>query len=76
MHPNRIRVTLFEPGPTESELGSHVDTEIMRSTQDDFKGVEFLKAEDVAQGILWSLAQPERINVNEVLFRPTDQRDW
>jgi NADP-dependent 3-hydroxy acid dehydrogenase YdfG len=40
------------------------------------EGVEFLKAEDVAQGILWTLAQPERINVNEVLFRPTDQRDW
>jgi NADP-dependent 3-hydroxy acid dehydrogenase YdfG len=30
----------------------------------------------VARGILWALAQPKRINVNEVLFRPTDQRDW
>ena len=37
---------------------------------------EFLEAEDVAQGILWTLAVPERVNVNEVLFRPTDQRDW
>jgi NAD(P)-dependent dehydrogenase (short-subunit alcohol dehydrogenase family) len=23
-----------------------------------------------------ALALPDRINVNEVLFRPTDQRDW
>jgi NADP-dependent 3-hydroxy acid dehydrogenase YdfG len=77
VHPNRIRVTLFEPGPTESELGSHVDPEILRSLMEDsFSEVEFLRAEDVAQGILWTLAQPERINVNEVLFRPTDQRDW
>lgn len=76
VHPNRIRVTLFEPGPTESELGSHVDPEILRSLQDDMSGVEFLKSEDVAQRILWTLAQPDRINVNEVLFRPTDQRDW
>ena len=76
VHPNRIRVTLFEPGPTESELGSHVDPDIMRALSEDFSDVEFLKAEDVAQGILWTLAQPERINVNEVLFRPTDQRDW
>jgi NADP-dependent 3-hydroxy acid dehydrogenase YdfG len=53
VHPNRIRVTLFEPGPTE-----------------------FLKAEDVAQEILWTLAQPGRINANEGLLRPTDQRDW
>src|ERR687894_485686 len=75
VHPNRIRVTLFEPGPTESELGSHVDPEILRSLEDSFSDVEFLRAEDVAQGILWALAQPDRINVNEVLFRPTDQRD-
>ena len=77
VHPSRVRVTLFEPGPTRSELGSHVDPEIMESLREDsFGEVEFLGAEDVAQGILWALAQPERINVNEVLFRPTDQRDW
>jgi NADP-dependent 3-hydroxy acid dehydrogenase YdfG len=76
VHPKRVRVTLFEPGPTESELGSHADPEVMRALADDFKDVEFLGAEDVAQGILWVLAQPDRINVNEVLFRPTDQRDW
>jgi NADP-dependent 3-hydroxy acid dehydrogenase YdfG len=48
----------------------------LRTLREDFSDVEFLKAEDVAQGILWTLAQPDRINVNEVLFRPTDQRDW
>src|ERR671921_367156 len=51
--PNRVRVTLFEPGPTESELGSHVDPEILEGMREDFANVEFLKAEDVAQGILW-----------------------
>jgi NADP-dependent 3-hydroxy acid dehydrogenase YdfG len=76
VHPNRIRATLFEPGPTKSELGFHADSEVMRGMADDFSGVEFLKVEDVAQGILWTLAQPDRINVNEVLFRPTDQQDW
>ena len=29
-----------------------------------------------ALNVDFDLAQPERINVNEVLFRPTDQRDW
>lgn len=76
VHPNRVRVTLFEPGPTESELGFHVDPEVMRGLRNSMGGVEMLKAEDVAQGILWTLAQPHRINVNEVLFRSTDQRDW
>jgi NADP-dependent 3-hydroxy acid dehydrogenase YdfG len=77
VHPRRVRVTLFEPGPTRSELGSHVDPEVMKSLREDsFGEVEFLGAQDVARGILWALAQPDRINVNEVLFRPTDQRDW
>lgn len=76
VHPKRIRVTLFEPGPTESELGSHVDPEIMSDLATDFADLEMLRAEDVAQGILWTLALPERVNVNEVLYRPTDQKDW
>src|ERR687895_1920689 len=38
VRPNRVRVTLFEPGPTESELGSHVDPEVMRSLREDSFG--------------------------------------
>ena len=76
VHPQRIRVTLFEPGPTVSELGSHVEPELMATLRDEMGEMEFLQAEDVSQGILWTLAVPERVNVNEVLFRPTDQRDW
>ncbi len=76
VHPKRIRVTLFEPGPTESELGNHVDPEIMAGLREEFANTEFLKASDVADGILWTLTAPEHVNVNEVLFRPTDHRDW
>jgi NADP-dependent 3-hydroxy acid dehydrogenase YdfG len=49
---------------------------MMESLLEELGDTEFLQAEDVAQGILWTLAVPERVNVNEVLFRPTDQRDW
>lgn len=76
VHPQRIRVTLFEPGPTVSELGDHVDPDFLAGLRAEIGHWEFLEAEDVAQGILWTLAVPERVNVNEVLFRPTDQRDW
>jgi NADP-dependent 3-hydroxy acid dehydrogenase YdfG len=76
VHPNRIRVTPFEPGSTRSELSSHADAAVMRGLAEDFADVGFLGGEDVARGILWTLARPDRINVNEVLFRPTDQRDW
>ena len=63
--------------PRRSELGSHVDPEIMKSFREkNFCNVEYLGPEDVARGIIWALGQPDRINVNEVHFRPTDQQDW
>lgn len=77
VHPTHVRVTLFEPGPTESELGSHGDQQLLGEVLAEMgDSIEFLHAEDVAQGILWTLALPERANVNEVLYRPTDQKDW
>ena len=33
-----------------------------------------LEAEDIAEAIRWTVTQPERVNVNEVLVRPTGQR--
>ena len=34
---------------------------------------ERLRAEDVADAILYAVTQPQRVNVNEILVRPTDQ---
>jgi NADP-dependent 3-hydroxy acid dehydrogenase YdfG len=33
-----------------------------------------LQAEDIAAGILYAVTQPQRVDVNEVLIRPTGQR--
>ena len=33
-----------------------------------------LDAEDIAHGIVYAVTQPEHVNVNEVLIRPTGQR--
>ena len=35
---------------------------------------EVLEAEDIANAILYVVSQPERVNINEVLVRPTGQR--
>lgn len=34
---------------------------------------DVLEAEDIAAGILYAVSQPERVNVSEVLIRPTGQ---
>jgi NADP-dependent 3-hydroxy acid dehydrogenase YdfG len=58
---DRIRVTLIEPGM--------VDTEFFDDGAPDWA----LHDEDIAGAVIWALEQPERVEVNEVLVRPTKQ---
>jgi NADP-dependent 3-hydroxy acid dehydrogenase YdfG len=56
------RVTLIEPGMVDTpffEKGPNLD--------------EPLHAEDVARAVLFALAQPRHVDVNEILLRPTAQ---
>ena len=36
---------------------------------------QVMHAEDIANAILYAVSQPEHVNVNEVLIRPTGQRN-
>jgi NADP-dependent 3-hydroxy acid dehydrogenase YdfG len=76
VYPSSIRVTLFEPGATESELAGHADQELISAVVAEMGDMELLRAEDVAAGILWTLSVPERVNVGDVLYMPINQRDW
>jgi NADP-dependent 3-hydroxy acid dehydrogenase YdfG len=35
--------------------------------------LERLQAEDIAEAIVYAVTQPERVSVNEILIRPTQQ---
>ena len=56
----RIRVTLIEPGGVETPFF-------------DNPGQGRLEADDVAGAVMWSLDQPEHVDVSEVLILPTAQ---
>ena len=61
MHENtRIRVTLIEPGM--------VDTPFF-----DDRPQGALEDEDIARAVMYALSQPEHVDVNEMLIRPTRQ---
>ena len=61
IHENHgIRVTLIEPGMTDTEF---FDERPERALEDD----------DIARAVLWALEQPEQVDVNEILIRPTSQ---
>jgi NADP-dependent 3-hydroxy acid dehydrogenase YdfG len=55
-----VRVTLIEPGM--------VDTPFFDSPVEDA-----LEADDVARAVMFAVSQPERVDVNEILVRPTSQ---
>jgi NADP-dependent 3-hydroxy acid dehydrogenase YdfG len=58
-----VRVTLIEPG--------QVDTPFF----DRGAGPNALTADDVARTVMFALAQPPHVDVNEILVRPTAQHD-
>jgi NADP-dependent 3-hydroxy acid dehydrogenase YdfG len=68
-----IRTTLIEPGAVDTELQSHLRPEVVKQWKKSFGDIELLHAEDIAEGIFYALSQPERVNVNEILIRPTEQ---
>ena len=69
-----IRFTDIEPGVVQTELADHIKDPAVRdaflSRWDDKRP---LKAADVAEAILFAVSAPDRVNVNEILLRPTDQ---
>ena len=73
---SNIRVTCVEPGFVATELQGHnTDPLVVQATEHMRKEVgRVLEADDIARAIVYVVAQPEHVNVNEVLVRPTGQR--
>jgi clavulanate-9-aldehyde reducatase len=73
---SKVRVTVVEPGFVETELHGHNQNPAV------VKGIEktmekigtVLTSEDIANAILYAIAQPAHVNVSEVMVVPTGQR--
>ena len=70
---DNIRVTIVEPGAVATELTDHITDEDARESLGGILNLEILQAEDVANAIVYAVTQPERVSVNEILIRPTQQ---
>jgi clavulanate-9-aldehyde reducatase len=70
-----VRVTVIEPGFTETELPGHNTNPIVLERMEKMRESygELLEAEDIADAIVWATTRPNRVNVNEILIRPTGQ---
>ena len=70
---SNIRVTCIEPGVVATELTNTITDESLLGFVENAKKMEALKAEDIANAILYAVESPNHVNVNEILIRPTTQ---
>jgi NADP-dependent 3-hydroxy acid dehydrogenase YdfG len=67
--PDRIRVSVIEPGAVWTEFGQNVGEEMKERREK----LDALHAEDVAQALVYAFAQPPNVLVAEMLLRPVLQ---
>ena len=61
LHGTGVRVTLIEPGMVATPFFDNMPSGA-------------LQADDIARAVMWSVAQPSHVDVNEVLIRPVEQQ--
>jgi NADP-dependent 3-hydroxy acid dehydrogenase YdfG len=74
VYSDKVRVTVIEPGLVLTELGDHIPNAAMKAgLEKRMETMEGLEADDIAAAVLYAVSQHPRVNVNEILIRPTDQ---
>ena len=70
-----VRVTCVEPGFVETELQGHNTNPMVVEATEKMRDQigKVLEADDIARAIVYAVAQPRHVSVNEVLVRPTGQ---
>ena len=67
-----IRVSIIEPGATATEIHEHIkDERVRESTRQHIEKDGAMQPEDVAAAIVFVVSLPPRVNVSELMIRPS-----
>jgi NADP-dependent 3-hydroxy acid dehydrogenase YdfG len=69
-----LRSTIISPGAVDTELPSSVKAEGVAEGIAAYYEEHAIPAESFARCVAFAIGQPEEVDVNEILFRPTRQR--
>jgi len=69
----RVRVTVVEPGLTDTELTHHIRPEVLAPMQAALDQMPSIEANDVATAIVFAVSRPAQVAVNDLVVRPTMQ---
>jgi NADP-dependent 3-hydroxy acid dehydrogenase YdfG len=65
-----IRVTIISPGVVETELGSDITEESSKGFLKELRKTA-LTPDAIASAVLYAISQPDDVDVNEIIVRPT-----
>lgn len=68
-----LRVTSIDPGMVETEFSTVRFNGDQQRADKVYEGLQPLKAEDIADAILWSLTRPPHVNINQMIMMPVAQ---
>ncbi|WP_306151294.1 SDR family oxidoreductase [Roseovarius sp. MMSF_3281] len=68
-----VRVTVISPGAVDTELTQHITEPELGDNVRDFVSQIAVPASTMADMVSFAVSQPENVDVNEILFRPTVQ---
>jgi NADP-dependent 3-hydroxy acid dehydrogenase YdfG len=71
--PYNIRTTIISPGAVQSELPRSITEADVAKGIEEFYAAYAIPADSFARMVAFAISQPEEVDVNEILFRPTAQ---
>jgi NADP-dependent 3-hydroxy acid dehydrogenase YdfG len=72
MKPYNIRTTVISPGAVATELPNSItEPDVEKAVRERFKNA--VSAEIFAKAVAYAIDQPDEVDINEILFRPTLQ---
>jgi len=71
--PYNLRTTIISPGAVESELPNSVSEKDVAENIQKFYEQYAIPADSFARTVIFAMSQPENVDINEILFRPTAQ---
>jgi NADP-dependent 3-hydroxy acid dehydrogenase YdfG len=71
--PYNIRTTVISPGAVDTELPSSATEPDVAENLHKFYEAFAIPADSFARIVTFAMSQPEEVDINEILFRPTRQ---
>ena len=71
--PYNIRTTIISPGAVATELPDSISEPDVSESIHKFYEAFAIPADSFARAVAFAISQPEEVDVNEILFRPTRQ---